>query len=91
MSSPLNPGRSNLVTVGQKRPRLHDLRHTFATRHMIAAYTHGRDPARTLRLLATWLGHSSPEHTYWYLSAAPELLAAAAKRLETIEEDHRHD
>lgn len=81
----------HLVTVGQKRPRLHDLRHTFATRHMIAAYTHGRDPARTLSLLATWLGHSSPEHTCWYLSAAPELLAAAANRLETIEEDHRHD
>src|SRR5699024_3561895 len=81
----------HLVTVAQKRPRLHDLRHTFATRHMIAAYTHGRDPARTLSLLATWLGHSSPEHTYWYLSAAPELLAAAAQRLEPIEEDHRHD
>lgn len=67
-----------LVPADQKRPRLHDL----ATRHMIAAYKHGRDPARTLSLLSTWLGHSSPEHTYWYLSAAPELLAAATHRLE---------
>lgn len=71
----------NLATP-RLRPRLHDLRHTFATGHMIAAYTHNTDPARTLTLLSTWLGHTSPEHTYWYLSAVPELLAAAAGRLE---------
>ena len=28
-----------------------------------------------LPLLSTWLGHADPRHTYWYLSAAPELLA----------------
>ena len=50
---------------------------------MIAAYTHGVDPARTLTLLSTWLGHTGPEHTYWYLTAVPELLAAAAGRLES--------
>lgn len=71
-----------LTPVGQRRPRLQDLRHTFATRHMIAAYTRGADPTRTLTLLSTWLGHTGPEHTYWYLSAVPELLAAAAGRLE---------
>lgn len=71
-----------LAPTGQPRPRLHDLRHGFATGHMIAAYTRGTDPARTLALLSTWLGHTGPEHTYWYLSAVPELLAAAAGRLE---------
>jgi len=71
-----------LASAGQRRPRLHDLRHTFATGHMIAAYTHATNPARTLSLLSTWLGHTSAEHTYWYLSAVPELLAAAAGRLE---------
>lgn len=71
-----------LAAPGLRRPRLHDLRHTFATRHMVAAYTHHNNPARTLSLLSTWLGHTSPEHTYWYLSAVPELLAAAAGRLE---------
>lgn len=71
-----------LAPPARRRPRLHDLRHTFATGHMIAAYTHGANPARTLGLLATWLGHTGPEHTYWYLSAVPELLAAAAGRLE---------
>lgn len=71
-----------LTSPSQPRPRLHDLRHTFVTGHMIAAYTRGTNPARTLTLLSTWLGHTSPEHTYWYLSAVPELLAAAAGRLE---------
>lgn len=71
-----------LGVAGRRRPRLHDLRHTFATGHMIAAYTHGDNPARTLGLLCTWLGHTAVANTYWYLSAVPELLAAAAQRLE---------
>jgi hypothetical protein len=32
--------------------------------------------------LSTYLGHRDPRSTYWYLSAAPELLALAAGRLE---------
>lgn len=65
-------------------PSLHDLRHTFTTRAMIAAYTsHGTDPAVTLGLLATWLGHADPAHTYWYVEAVPELLALAASRALT--------
>ena len=64
------------------RPRPHDLRHSFATRAMIEAYRSGRDPARTLTLLSAWLGHSNPADTYWYLQAAPEVAAIAARRLE---------
>ncbi|MDN5910880.1 tyrosine-type recombinase/integrase [Brevibacterium aurantiacum] len=62
-------------------PCLHDLRHTFATRVMIRAYT-AEDgvPANTMGLLANWLGHSSPAHTYWYVQAVPELLGLAAQR-----------
>jgi integrase len=64
-------------------PTLHDLRHTFATRQMIRAYTtDGADPAATISLLAIWLGHSHPSHTYWYVQAVPELLALAARRLD---------
>lgn len=66
-------------------PRLSDLRHTFATRQMIRAYTtEAADPAATLSLLATWLGHSDPAHTYWYIEAVPELLALAAGRVDAI-------
>ena len=32
--------------------------------------------------LSTWLGHTGPAATYWYLSATPELLALAAGRLQ---------
>lgn len=82
----------HLSAPGRRRPRLHDLRHTFATGHMIAAYTHGDNPARTLGLLSTWLGHTAVENTYWYLSAVPELLAAAARRLEPdLEQGNSHE
>jgi integrase len=67
---------------GRARPTLHSLRHTFATRHMMAAYQSGADPQNTLARLSTWLGHTSPAHTYWYLSATPELMALAADRLQ---------
>ena len=33
-------------------------------------------------LLTTYMGHVDPAATFWYLSAAPELLALAAERLE---------
>jgi integrase len=68
------------------RPRLHDFRHTFATQTMIDAYRSGRNPARTLTLLSIWLGHSNPADTYWYLQAAPEVAAVAARRLEPSKE-----
>ncbi|MDO5745810.1 MAG: hypothetical protein Q4P23_15250 [Micrococcaceae bacterium] len=32
--------------------------------------------------LSTYLGHRTPEGTYWYLSAAPELMGLAAARLD---------
>lgn len=77
---------AGLTARGRARPRPHDLRHTFATAHMTAAYTHGGDPDRVLSLLATWLGHSDAAHTYWYLSATGELMAQAARMLEPSRE-----
>ena len=65
------------------RPRIHDLRHSFAVRAMLDAYAAGEDGQRRLTLLSTYLGHVDPAGTYWYLSAAPELLALAAQRLQT--------
>jgi integrase len=63
-------------------PRLHDLRHTFAVRTLLDWYRSGMDVGRRLHLLSTYLGHVDPAATYWYLTAAPELLALAARRLE---------
>jgi integrase len=64
------------------RPRIHDLRHSFAVRAMLDAYAAGEDGQVRLTLLSTWLGHVHPGSTYWYLSASPELMALAGQRLE---------
>lgn len=70
------------ATSSASRPRAHDLRHTFAVNTMLDAYRSGADPAVTLPLLATWLGHADPRDTYWYLTGTAELMAAATARLE---------
>ena len=61
-------------------PRIHDLRHTFAVRTMIAWYRAGKDLAREMIRLTTWLGHKDPSSTFWYLEAVPELLELAMAR-----------
>jgi integrase len=71
-----------MSTSASCRPRTHDLRHTFAVRAMLDAYTAGEDGQVRLTLLSTWLGHVHPGSTYWYLSASPELMAVAGQRLE---------
>jgi integrase/recombinase XerD len=63
------------------RPRIHDLRHTFAVSTLLAWYRAGEDVEARLPTLSTYLGHRDPRSTYWYLSAAPDLLALAAGRL----------
>lgn len=78
--------KAGLSTRPGARPRAHDLRHTFATQSMIDAYHSGGDPARTLALLAVWLGHVNPADTFWYLEAAPEVAALAASTLDTTEQ-----
>ena len=64
------------------RPRLHDFRHSFATATLDNWYQAGVDVQAKLPLLSTFLGHVDPASTYWYLSPKPDLLAAAARRLE---------
>ncbi|MFC9359859.1 tyrosine-type recombinase/integrase [Rhodococcus sp. NPDC057014] len=69
--------------VGVRAPRLYDLRHTFAVATMLGWYDQDVDVQARLPLLSTWLGHVDPASTYWYLHAVPDLLAHAARRLET--------
>ncbi|MFK3968585.1 tyrosine-type recombinase/integrase [Ensifer adhaerens] len=63
-------------------PRIHDLRHTFAVRTLMDWYRKGLDPDRERVKLSTYLGHTNPEHTYWYIEAVPELLQLASDRAE---------
>jgi integrase len=72
---------------GTRRPRIHDLRHSFTVATLLAWYRDGGNVAARLPLLSTYLGHVDPKSTYWYLQATPELLAAAADRLETAGHD----
>lgn len=64
------------------RPRLHDLRHTFAVDTLVGWQRDGDDVQARLPWLSTYLGHTDPGSTYWYLTATPELLGAAAERLD---------
>lgn len=64
------------------RPRPHDLRHSFSVNTLLDWYRDGGDVQARLPLLSAYLGHTEPANTYWYLQAAPELLAEAAKRLD---------
>jgi integrase len=66
------------------RPRIHDLRHTFACRRLGAWYAEGVDVATRLASLSTYLGHAHITDTYWYLTGSPDLLAVAACRFEQI-------
>ena len=63
-------------------PRIHDLRHTFTVRALLDWYRDGVDVQARLPWLSTYLGHREPRYTYYYLSAAPELLAHAARLVE---------
>jgi integrase/recombinase XerD len=67
---------------GRVPPRLHDFRHAFALRCLLGWYRCGADVATQLPKLSTYLGHRDPAATYWYLTATPELLALAARRLQ---------
>lgn len=62
-------------------PRLHDLRHRFATRTLIQWYRGSLDVERELPKLSAYLGHVHVNDTYWYLEAVPELLQLATHRL----------
>lgn len=66
----------------RRRPRLHDLRHTFAVKTVRDWYRAGIDVEQRMPWLSTYLGHVNPTSTYWYLTATPELLTLAGDRLE---------
>ncbi|MEI8703486.1 tyrosine-type recombinase/integrase [Mesorhizobium sp. ISC15] len=73
--------------IGQgrsRRPRTHDLRHTFATRVLEHCATRRDDVARDFVALSTYLGHGHIKHTYWYLEATPDLMGDIASAAEAL-------
>jgi integrase/recombinase XerD len=75
---------AGLEPAARRSPRIHDLRHSFAVHTLLDWHRAGVDVAAQLPLLSAWLGHRHPASTYYYLQAAPELLALAAERLPDL-------
>ncbi len=76
--------KAGIATGRPRRPRIHDLRHTFATCALAQCAMRRDDVARDFVALSTYLGHGHIRHTYWYLEATPDLMgdiAAAAEML----------
>jgi integrase/recombinase XerD len=71
-----------------RKPRIHDFRHRFVVNTLIRWYREGVDVERFLPRLSTYLGHGCCAHTYWYLTAVPELLQLATERLEQKGQSH---
>lgn len=64
------------------RPRLYDFRHTFVCQKLLAWYRDGVDVHLMMPTLSTYLGHAHITHTYWYVTAIPELMEIAGARFE---------
>jgi len=73
--------RAGVGASSTVRPRVHDHRHAFAVKTLLGWYQDGVDVPSRISWLSTYLGHREPRYTYHYLSAAPDLLAHAARLL----------
>lgn len=67
-------------------PRIHDHRHSFTVKTLLGWYQQGADVPSRISWLSTYLGHREPRYTYHYLSAAPDLLAHAARLLNDAQQ-----
>ena len=68
--------------AGIRAGRPHDMRHSFAVRTLLRWYREGANIDSRMPRLSTYLGHKNPDSTYWYLTASPELMAIACRKLE---------
>lgn len=75
---------AGIAPARTRPPRIHDLRHTVATRALEQCPTGRAAVARHFVALATYLGHTDITHTYWYLEATPELMTDLANAAETL-------
>ena len=64
------------------RPRIHDLRHSFAVHRLYKWYLEGANPRDRLVLLSIYMGHVEPEYTEHYLHISEDLMRIVARPLE---------
>jgi len=65
-----------------RRPRVHDLRHSFAVETLRRWYAEGADVQVNLPKLAIYMGHVSIVSTAYYLRWMPSVLAHASLQFE---------
>lgn len=73
---------ASVCGVDGRRPRIHDLRHSFALQALIRWYREGRDVQSRLPHLALYMGHASIVSTAYYLHWVPLLATLASERFE---------
>ena len=78
--------KAGLKNIQGKTPRVHDIRHTFATRCLSKLYQSGKDPTTYLPVLATYLGHANIANTQVYLHPSIELLNIASQKVRLYAE-----
>jgi site-specific recombinase XerD len=66
------------------RPRLMDLRHSFAVKVLLACPEERDQVGRQMLALTTYLGHAKVDSTYWYLESVPQLMTDIARRCEAF-------
>lgn len=64
-------------------PRLHDLRHSFATKTITDWFRQDRNVDAEMYKLSAFLGHAGPNCTWWYIEAVPELLELARAQADS--------
>lgn len=67
-----------------RRPRLMDLRHSFAVKVLLACPEERDRVGRHMLALTTYLGHAKVDSTYWYLESVPQLMTDIARRCEAF-------
>ncbi|RRJ94227.1 hypothetical protein Ga0100231_000370 [Opitutaceae bacterium TAV4] len=71
-----------IVSTGARPPRIYDLRHTFATRHVAQWNRAGVSTGRNLLLLSRYMGHQRFISTWWYVSPDAGALRRGAAQFE---------
>ncbi|MFZ3032958.1 MAG: tyrosine-type recombinase/integrase [Parvibaculum sp.] len=66
--------KAGIRPTSARRPRLHDLRHTFAVRALQGSPTGRNRCGAHMVALATYMGHVNIYTTYWYLEATADLV-----------------
>ena len=72
--------RADIAQNGGRRPRIHDLRGTFAVHRLLRWYEQDANLEAKLPLLVTYLGHVSLNGSQRYLQLARDLLGEVTRR-----------